>query len=130
MRSLQLASLAIIATILLVAGCSSRNTGKIEGTRWRSDKVEEVKEGKKIVTPLGAKQLEFRADGSMIFQDGSQSSFGTYSLGSGDKVTFKLKKEVGGSKSPASKIIIEDNKLTLVKTDGTEETYSKAGVVQ
>lgn len=127
MRSLKLLSRALIVTIFVITGCSSSNTGKIEGTRWRSD---EVKEGKKIVSPLGTRQLEFRADRSMTFQDGSQSSFGTYSLGSGNSVTFKLKKDVGGSKSPASKIIIDGDKLTLVKTDGTEETYSKAGVVE
>jgi len=127
MRSLKLLSLAAIVACLAVAGCSSHNTGKIAGTRWRSD---QVKEGKKIISPLGTKQLEFRMDGTMTFQDGSQSSIGTYALGSGDKITFKLKKDVGGSKSPASKIIIEGDKLTLVKTDGTEETYSKAGIVE
>ena len=34
------------------------------------------------------------------------------------------------SRHVPAKIIIEDNKLTLIKTDGTEETYSKAGVIE
>jgi hypothetical protein len=127
MRCLKLLSLAMVAASLLVAGCSSNNKGKIEGTRWRSD---EIKEGKTITSPMGAKQLEFRQDGTMTFGEGGQSSFGTYSLGSGDSVTFTLKKEVGGSKSPAKKIIINDDKLTLIKSDDTEELYSKAGTVQ
>jgi hypothetical protein len=126
MRSLRLASLIVIVASLLAEGCSSNNAGKIEGTRWRSDLV---KDGKKV-TPVGAKQLDFRPDGTMVFQEGGQSSIGTYVLGSGDNITFKLKKEVSGSKSPAKKIIIEGNKLTLIKIDDAEETYSKAGDVR
>ena len=124
MRSLLL-TLSVVLLAGLVTGCSSSNNkGKLEGTRWRSDAV---KDGKTTI-PIGAKELEFRMDGTLTFAESGQSSTGSYALGSGDSVTLKLKKPVG--KSPVKKIFVDGNKLILTKEDGTEDTFIKAGDIR
>jgi hypothetical protein len=103
-------------------GCSSNNKGKIEGTNW-SSKVVTVK-GK--TAPAGMMKLEFRQDGTLTVTGPTGAYTGTYSLGFGDAVTFKLDRELSGSKTHAEKIAINGDELTLTDSDGTRIPFERA----
>jgi hypothetical protein len=107
--------------VLFVVGCSSNNTGKIEGTKWSS--LAGTVKGQPI--PAGILQLEFRADGGLTYRAGPQTFTGTYSLGGGDAVTFNLDQELAGRKSHREKIVINGDNLTMTDSDGTAISFQK-----
>jgi hypothetical protein len=113
--------LVVSLSLLVVPGCSSNNSGKIVG-KWSS----EASKVKGINLPEGALQLEFRQDGGLVYRAGPATFEGTYSLGSGDTVTFHLKQELQGKKDHSEKIVISGDKLTMTDADGTSLTFKKA----
>src|SRR5207247_513224 len=90
--------LAIVAITLLAIGCGSANKGKIEGTKW-------IRSGQRI----GA--LEFGKDGSLKYTVGATTYTGTYQLGGGRKVTFKLDQELEGKKEHVQDISIGEEEV-------------------
>jgi hypothetical protein len=113
--------LAVITAILLVAGCTSKNKGKIEGTKWVSQPT--TIKGKSI--PAGLMRLEFGTDGSLVYKVGPETRKGTYSLGMGDVVTLKLDREISGRKEHAERVEINGDRLTMKDSDGTSLSFSK-----
>jgi hypothetical protein len=113
--------LIVSVGFLAVAGCSSNNKGKIEGTKWTNE-AGTIK-GSNI--PAGVIVLEFGKDGKLSFGGGLQVLTGTYSLKSGDTVTFHFDKEHNGRKDHDEKISISGDRLTLTDSDGTL-TFKKA----
>lgn len=113
--------LLALCTVVFLAGCSSSNKGKIEGTSWSSD-AGTVK-GQSI--PAGMLKLDFASDGKLTYTVGPQALTGTYSLGMGNTVTFNLNQELAGRKSHAQKITINGAKMTVADSDGTSLTFSK-----
>lgn len=123
MRPARTLSLALVAaTALLAAGCSSSNKGKIEGTKWTSEPA--TVKGRTI--PAGMMGLEFKADGGLVYKIGPMSLTGTYTLGSGNTVTFHLNQELAGRKDHQEKVAINGNRMTVTDSDGTELTFQKA----
>src|SRR3954447_894141 len=102
MRPRQVCWLLPIVMVLFLSGCSSNNKGKIEGTKWSS--VAANVKGRSL--PAGALLLEFRSDGSLLYQAGPQTFTGTYALGAGDAVTLKLDQELAGRKNHREKVVI------------------------
>lgn len=115
--TLSRAALWIVCVFLLASvGCSreSNNKGKIEGTKWHSEKC--TIDGKEH--EAGDFYLEFKKDGKMVFGIGAEDADGTYTLGAGDQVTFNFDKEVGGRKSHVELITINGDKLTMADSKG------------
>jgi hypothetical protein len=88
---------------------ASNNKGKIEGTKWSS--LEATIKGKKL--PAGALKLDFAKDGKLVYQAGPTKLTGTYVLGKGDEVIFRLDKEFAGKKEHTEKIVIQKDRLTM-----------------
>jgi hypothetical protein len=122
MRPLAMFQLLILPLAFVVCGCASNNKGKIEGTKWVSQPT--TVKGKAL--PAGILQLEFRADGSMLYRIGPQALSGRYSLGMGNSVTFNMDQELAGRKSHTETIVINGNQLTMTDTDGTTLTFNRA----
>jgi hypothetical protein len=112
----------VLALLPFLAGCSSNNKGKIEGTKWTSQAA--TVKGKSI--PAGVLQLEFKKDMSLVYRAGTQTFTGTYSLGGGDSVTLHLNQELQGRKTHTEKVSISGNQLTMTDSDGTALGFSKA----
>jgi hypothetical protein len=121
MRPVVILRLVLLATLLLTFGCSSNNKGKIEGTKWSSQAT--TVKGQSF--PAGAFQLEFGSDNRLAYRAGPVTLTGTYSLGSGNNVTFNLDQELGGRKTHVEKISISGDTLTMTDSDGTEVTFTK-----
>ena len=121
MRRLPVSLLVLLAGLLFVGGCKSNNKGKIEGTKWTSIETP-TKSG---VFPAGEFFLEFRSDGKLIFRREGMVYTGTYTVESGDNVTFHLDRKLQGSKTHTQKIKIADDQLTLTDGDGTAVTFTR-----
>lgn len=121
MRLASLPGLALIASLVIVAGCSNNNADKIEGN-WSSEAIslkdEEV--------PAGARILQFRKDGHLLYAVAGKTFMGSYSMGMGESVTFTLDSELDGRKIHPHKIVINDDRLTLIGADGSELYFRKA----
>jgi hypothetical protein len=108
--------------LLCSLGCSS-NKGKIENTKWRS--VAATVDGEKLRE--GWMVLEFGTDNKRLILTRDLLTWrGTYSLGSGNNVTFDLDAEFNGSKSHAEKISVSGDTLTMTDSDGTTLTFNKS----
>lgn len=115
-------AMLVLALLVTVAGCSSNNKGKIEGTKW-SCQAGTVK-GNPI--PAGAVRLEFSKDGKVTYVIGPKTVTGTYSLGSGDNVTFNFDQALSdGKKKAMDKIQINGDTMTMSDPDGTTLTFNK-----
>ena len=110
-RSLRVGSLFVAS--LLVSGCSSNNTGKIEGT-WTS-LATKIK-GMEVTS--GRASLQFTKGGKVTFSANGRTWSGTYSLGMGDGVTMNFDRELAGRKSHYETITIKDNILTMTDSVG------------
>lgn len=120
MRIASLPRLALVAALVLAAGCSS-NKDKIEGTMWNS--AASTVKGKQL--PAGARQLHFDRDGRLIYADAGRIFKGTYDLGMGSAVTFNLEQEFEGRKIHPYKIVVDGDQLTLTSADGSKVKYVK-----
>lgn len=121
MRLANVAKLAVVAVVVMLAGCSSNNKGKIEGTKW-ANQAGSVK-GQQI--PAGIITLEFTSDGKLRYVAGFTTWTGTYSLGFGNTVTFNTDQDLGGRKKNVQTVIIDNNVLTLRDSDGTQLLFNK-----
>src|SRR5262245_39049747 len=110
-----------LALLFPLAGCSSNNQGKLEGTRWRSD-ADSFK-GKKF--PAGYLVIHFKVDGSLIFKAGDQVITGKYTYGWGDNVTLHLDRELGGLRSHTEKVIVHGDRMSMSDSDGTNMRFQK-----
>ncbi len=113
--------LALLVLVLVAAGCASRNRGKLEGTRWRSD-ASTVK-GKSY--PEGYLKFDFDTDGSLVYHAGPQKFAGHYTLGPGDMVTFNFDRPLGGSNTHLQKVIVHGDRMAVIDGDGTEMRFQK-----
>jgi hypothetical protein len=111
----------IVVSLVFVAGCSSSNKGKIEGTRWCS--IPGTIRGQHFKE--GALKLEFAADGKMDYRTPRGTFSGTYSLGPGTTVVFNLDRELAGMKNHAEQIKIGGDWMKVTDPDGTEMTFRK-----
>jgi hypothetical protein len=121
MRLASVLRVVAVAALLLMAGCSSKNKGKIEGTKWSSL----VATAKGTTIPAGFLQLTFGKDGSLSYQVGPQNFSGTYSLGMGTNVTLNFNQDVVGRKKHVEKIAISGNQLTMTDSDGTQVSFQQ-----
>src|SRR5262245_60176343 len=109
MRLAPVARAAALVVCLALVGCSSNNTGKIEGTKWRS--VAQQVKGQMFAE--GAFELEFKKDGGLTYKAPAGTLTGKYSLGSADRVTFHLDQPLGGNKKHIESITINANELQM-----------------
>ena len=121
MRVKFVVQLALVAALVCSFGCSSKNKGKIEGTKWSSEAA--TVKGQPL--PAGALSLDFASDGKLVYKAGPTTFTGTYSLGFGDTVTLNLDQELAGRKKHAQKVVINGDRLTMSDSDGTALTFKK-----
>lgn len=112
----------LFVLLLLCCGCSSKNKGRIEGTKWTS--LPTTMNGVHI--PAGLVTLEFTTSGNLTFTTAGEVFTGRYSLGFGDYVTFSLDQELEGQKVHRQRITVSGNELTLIDSDGTRFKFQKA----
>lgn len=115
MRSLRCLGFMVVLAFLLGADDVSNNQGKIEGTKWSS--VAATIKGVKL--PAGTLELEFGKDGKLVYKVVNMNLTGKYTLGTGNKVTFIMDRELGGRKKHEETITIKGDKLTMSDSDGT-----------
>src|SRR5262245_40603201 len=116
MKSFRAMLWVLLVSALCSVGCGgSNNNGKIEGTKWSSEKG--TVEGKEVGE--GEFYLEFAKDGKLYYVTATDTLKGTYSLGSGDEVTFHFDKEINGTKTHVEKISIVGERLTLTDSKGS-----------
>lgn len=120
MRRTYLSRLALVAVLVVAAGCSS-NKGKIEGSNWVS--LETTLKGETL--PPGARQMQFNKDGQLIFIVVGKVYKGFYSLGLGPAVTFTLDQEFEGRKIHPYKIVIDGKQLTMTRADGNPIIFQR-----
>jgi hypothetical protein len=122
MRPAPVARAAALALVCFaLAGCSSNNKGKIEGTKWVS--IAQTVKG--LALPEGALALEFKSDGKVVYKAGPQTYTGSYKLGSGDTVTLNLDQELSGRKKHQQRVQINGNELKMIDGDGTTGVFKK-----
>jgi hypothetical protein len=112
---------ALAAALLLNGGCSSKNKGKLEGTKWTS--LPGVVKGNNLAA--GALGLEFGKDGSLVYKTPQGEFKGTYSLGMGESVTLHLDRPLSNGKVHNERITVDGDKLTMKDPDGTELSFSR-----
>jgi hypothetical protein len=120
MRSAFLARLALIATFVVAAGCSS-NKGKIEEITWTSTATTE--KGEEI--PAGARRLQFQRDGQLFYTISGRLYRGNYALGMGPAITFTLDEDLDGRRIHPYKLVVEGGQLMLTSADGKVVTFEK-----
>jgi hypothetical protein len=121
MRPARILLIAMLAVLPFLAGCSSNNKGKIEGTSWTSTQTNI----KGASVPAGHAQLTFHANGKLFYYVGDNTYSGSYSLGIGDTVILNFDQNVVGRKTHHQRIVINGKKLTLIDSDGTTVVFEK-----
>ena len=99
----------------------SNNRGKIEGTKWSS--VRGWVKG--LDVPAGTLKLDFAADGRLRYDTPGGVFTGTYSLDSGDTVTFHLDRPLAGARQHAQRVVVNGNRLTVSDSDGTTLDFDR-----
>jgi hypothetical protein len=112
---------ALAAVCAGLAGCSSNNKGKIEGTTWTCR--DQLANGKPVTA--GSREFEFKADGGLVMLDNGVTYTGTYSLGSGDHVTFHFDKPYEGGKKHVRTIQINGDEMDLIEPSGMTVKFKK-----
>jgi hypothetical protein len=109
--------------MVLFTGCSSNNTGKIEGTAWRSLAVagDLFDEGEEA--PAGAVKIQFTKGGTVYLRGPVGQFQGTYTLDSGDWVTLHLDRELDGKKTHRERVMINGNRMTMIGRGGVSVTF-------
>jgi hypothetical protein len=120
MRRARLLALVVLLPLACAAGCSN-NKGKIEGTRWRSEAGTIL--GRQV--PFGYLQLDFGADGSLVYYAGPRTFKGKYVLGAGNTVTFEIEPPLAGKKSHAETIEVYGEKMTVRDSNGVSAIFQK-----
>ena len=121
MRSFHSLRIVCLMAVVLACGCASNNKGKIEGTKWSSDRA--TIKGNFI--PAGTLFLDFRKDGTLAgYADRVQLS-GTYSLGWGDIVTLHFNQSLWNQKNYTESIVIKKDSMTMTDPDGLKLTFRK-----
>lgn len=116
MNALPATWLLMFAFLLFTVGCTSGTTkAKLEGTKWESENA--TIDGKEFEE--GAYYLEFEKGDKLIYGPVGGTLEGTYSVGSGNQVTFTFKEEVAGKKSHVEMITVAGDRLTLSDAKGT-----------
>jgi hypothetical protein len=114
-------ALALIAVCAPLAGCSSNNKGKVEGTTWTSR--DQIVNGKHVAG--GSREIEFKADGGLVMvQDGGRYT-GTYSLGRGDRVTLQFDQPYEGGKKHARTVQVDGDELRVTDQFGATIKFKK-----
>jgi hypothetical protein len=117
--------LALVAGLILTAGCSS-NQDKVvspdgKGTNWVSEAA--TVKGEEV--PAGSRLLKFSKDGHLLYNVSGRPYKGSYALGMGQAVTFTLDDELDGRRIHPHKIVIEGDQLTLTSADGSALIFHK-----
>ena len=120
MRISSLPRLALIAALIVAAGCSG-NKGKIEETDWVS--LATTIKGKEL--PPGFQVLQFQKDGHLVYSVAGKPYKGHYALGMGPAVTFTLEEDLEGRKIHPHKVVIDGDQLTLTSADGSALLFQK-----
>jgi hypothetical protein len=105
---------------VILAGCSA-NSGKIEGTTWTS--VPQMIEGR--MAREGFLTIQFGTDRSFTYRIGDSNLTGTYSIGSGDKVTFFYSKPIAGKTRHVHTIRVSDEELQISDDRGNMHKFRK-----
>ena len=122
MRLIPVARAAALAVVCVaLAGCSSNNKGKIEGTKWVS--ISQKVNGQQLAE--GALALEFKSDGGLVYKAGPNTYTGKYTLGSGDRVNMHLDQELGGRKSHHQTVKVNGSEMDVIDWDGTSAKFKK-----
>lgn len=121
MRIWKTPTCVLLAVLLLAAGCSSSNKGRVEGTKWSS--IAATVKGQQV--PDGALRLEFGSDGSLVYKAGPKTYTGKYSLGVGNAVTLHLDQDLAGRKVHVQRVDVSDNQLKMTDSDGTSLSFTK-----
>lgn len=121
MRPAFLARMALVAALVVAAGCSS-NKGKIETTTWKSTATTD--NGQEV--PADSRRLQFQKDGQLYYTIFGKLYRGNYTLGMGPAVTFTLDEDLDGRKIHPHKLVVEGDQLTLTSADGKLLTFQKA----
>lgn len=122
MRPARIARALVLATVCTaLAGCSSNNKGKLEGTTWTCR--DQLVHGQPVEG--GSREFEFKADGGLVMLDNGVTYTGTYSLGSGDRVTFHFDQPYQGGKKHARTIQINGDEMSLIDANGQTTKFKK-----
>lgn len=120
MRPALLARMAVVAALVVAAGCSN-NKGRIEATTWASAAA--TVQGEEVAE--GAQRLQFGKDGHLFYTIHEKQYRGNYTLGMGHAVTFSLEQDLDGRKIHPHRIVIEGEQLTLTRADGSNLMFHK-----
>jgi hypothetical protein len=121
MRLALVARATVAVVCLALVGCSSNNTGKIEGTKWVS--IAQKVKGQQLAE--GALALEFKSDGGFVYKAPAGTFTGKYTLGSGDRVNLHLDQDLGGRKSHRQTVKINGSEMEMIDWDGTAAKFKK-----
>jgi hypothetical protein len=113
--------LSVACALLVLSGCSSENTGKVEGTKWSNTAY--THQGKQV--PAGVMTWTFGKDGSFKMSSIGMNISGTYSLGFGQNYVLNLNQAIDGSKKVGGKMEIKGNTMKLTDPDGTTISFKK-----
>ncbi len=116
MRTAHALRLLSLVGVLLACGCSSNNTGKLEGTKWSS--LNAKIKGMEFTS--GAATLEFRKDGKFVWTMAGIALNGTYSLGMGDNVSMTFNSDRVKHKNASSAVVVKEDLMTMTDPDGTK----------
>ena len=119
MRPAFLARMALVAALVIAAGCSS-NKSKIEGT-WSS----RATTSKDDAAPADSRRLQFGKDGHLFYTIAGRQYKGNFTLGMGPAVTFTFEEDLDGRKIHPHKVVIDGEQLTLTNADGKDLTFQK-----
>jgi hypothetical protein len=98
----------------------SNLAGRIEGTKW-SSQTTMTADGVKL--PPGIITLELNRDKTFIYKAGKMTWTGKYELLKGDGVKLISEQDLGGRRENVETIIINDNILTMIDTDGSKVVF-------
>jgi len=112
---------ATLALVLIATGCASKNKGKIEGTRWKSDAA--VVFGKEV--PAGGIIYEFNKDGTFKGSLGGKGVSGTYTLEWGSVVTLHCDQTLPTGGSQSQHVTIDGEHMTMIDPDGTRISFRR-----
>ncbi len=121
MRPAFLTRMALVAALVIVAGCSS-NKGKIEATTWTAGATA----AKEEETLEGTRRLQFQKDGQLFYTISGKLYKGNYTLGMGPAVIFTLDEDLDGRKIHPFKVDVKGEQMTLTSADGKVLTFQKA----